>query len=220
MNCTFRPIDNWPGEKRRTPKRSHFKVRHEDTLRLLDRELVTLRAKNIVIQIDLQEGDIRLDGLPRSTARPATPRVVLSFESKHGALKYYADTFDNWQDNLRAIALGLEHLRAVDRYGITNRGEQYTGWKALPGPGPGQGSLITPPTMTAEQAAEILVDAAGAPYPIQSVIHDPDVRKVVYRLAVKQTHPDCGGQEDYFKQVQQAWELLQNKKNVEQAGTI
>lgn len=37
----------------------------------------------------------------------------------------------DWQINLRAIALGLEALRKLDRYGITSRGEQYTGWRAI-----------------------------------------------------------------------------------------
>jgi hypothetical protein len=34
-----------------------------------------------------------------------------------------------WQDNLRAVALGLEALRRVERYGIAQRGEQYAGWR-------------------------------------------------------------------------------------------
>src|SRR5690606_5164123 len=81
------------------------------------------------------EDDIRLDGLPRANARPGHQGVVLAFDSKYGPLKYATDTFDRWQDNLRAIALGLESLRRVDRYGITKRGEQYTGWRQLPAGG-------------------------------------------------------------------------------------
>ena len=32
--------------------------------------------------------------------------------------------------NLRSIALGLKALRAVDRYGVSRRGEQYAGFRA------------------------------------------------------------------------------------------
>jgi hypothetical protein len=203
MEIIFRPIDQWPREQTRTPKRSQFKTQYSTTLQLLDRELVTLRAKNIVIQIDLTESDIRLDGLPRSTAKPASPRVILSFDSKHGPLKYYSDTFDAWQDNLRAIALGLEHLRAVDRYGITKRGEQYTGWKALPGPGP----QLTPPTMTIEEAS--IVIANWGQWSSAEVFNDPEKRRAAYRHAVKRAHPDAGGTPECFILLQRAMELLE-----------
>src|SRR5947208_1880483 len=82
-------------------------------------------------QFAVTESDIRLDGRPRARAVASHPGVVLAFDSRHGPLKYAVDTFDRWQDNLRAIALGLEHLRAVDRYGVTRRGEQYTGWRQI-----------------------------------------------------------------------------------------
>ena len=45
-------------------------------------------------------------------------------------LVYATDCCMFWQHNLRSIALGLEALRAVDRYGISRRGEQYAGFRA------------------------------------------------------------------------------------------
>ncbi len=45
-------------------------------------------------------------------------------------LVYATDCCDFWQHNVRSIALGLEALRAVDRYGISRRGEQYAGFRA------------------------------------------------------------------------------------------
>lgn len=44
-------------------------------------------------------------------------------------LIYATDVCDYWQHNVRSIALGLEALRAVDRYGISRRGEQYAGFR-------------------------------------------------------------------------------------------
>lgn len=131
MNFTFRPIDVWPGEQTCSRQRSRFKSSWSDTDWQLERELKQLNATSIVIQLALEEKDIRLDGKPRATSRPSHPGVVLAFDSKYGPLKYATDTFDDWRDNLRAITLGLEALRKVDRYGITKRGEQYTGWKAI-----------------------------------------------------------------------------------------
>ena len=69
--------------------------------------------------------------MPRANASPKSPAVVIAFESKHGPLQYATDAFTHWQANVRAVALGLEALRRVERYGITKHGEQYTGWKQL-----------------------------------------------------------------------------------------
>lgn len=45
-------------------------------------------------------------------------------------LVYATDCCCYWQHNVRSIALGLGALRAVDRYGISRRGEQYSGFRA------------------------------------------------------------------------------------------
>lgn len=45
-------------------------------------------------------------------------------------LVYATDACQFWQHNVRSIALGLEALRAVDRFGISRRGEQYAGFRA------------------------------------------------------------------------------------------
>jgi hypothetical protein len=72
--------------------------------------------------------------------------VELSFEVPDGRrLVFHTDVHNQttrwvnggpsrapWRDNLRAIALGLEALRAVNRYGITRGiGEQYAGFLQL-----------------------------------------------------------------------------------------
>jgi hypothetical protein len=125
-SLTFRPIDVWPGELTRERRRSPFGSDYASTLDLLGREMAHLRARDAVLMLALQESDLRRDGMPRSGARPAHPGVIVAFDSKHGPLKYATDVFTDWQSNLRAVALGLESLRRVDRYGITKRGEQYT----------------------------------------------------------------------------------------------
>lgn len=64
------------------------------------------------LQIALREQDFRVDGLLRAAARPEHPGVVLAIDSQHGPLSYPCDKFTLWRDNLRAIVLGLEALRA------------------------------------------------------------------------------------------------------------
>lgn len=177
-DITFRPIaGDWPGELRRNRRRSQFDTPWGRTLTLLTTELGYLGAKNIVFQIAVDERDIRVDGRPRAKARAEHPGVILAFDSKFGPLKYATDTFDRWEDNVRALALSLEALRKVDRYGVSTRGEQYTGWRALPA-----GSDDTHGIPDAATAREYLERVYGG-----------DVKR-----ALMETHPDRGGDREEF----------------------
>ena len=203
IDATFRPIDRWPGERTDRPQRSRFRAGWSDTLATLKHELRQIDARDVVIQLAITEDELRLDGYPRANANPDHPGVILAFESKHGPLKYVTDTFDDWQDNIRAIALGLEALRKVDRYGITKRGEQYTGWKALPGGGEATD------TMTAEAAAAVVAGRDGLLARTLLRNPDPDTVRVAYREAVKSCHPDRpGGSTAAFQRLQQAKTIL------------
>jgi hypothetical protein len=197
MHYQFRPIEQWPGPRTRDRQRSRFKASYQDTLRLLERELVHLQATNIVVQADCDESMIRRDGMLRSNAVLRGPGVILSFDSKHGPLSYPCDTYANWDCNLRAIALSLEALRTVDRYGVTKRAEQYQGWAKLPGPKPESPA-------SAATAVSVLAEAARC--------NDSDVRKdrleEIYRAACRRTHPDIGGDPEAFKRVQAAKDVL------------
>jgi hypothetical protein len=200
LDAQFRPIERWPGKLRTWSerKRSLFSAPWRKTLELLQRELFHLDARDIVIQADLREADIRLDGYPRANARAGHPGIILAFASKHGPLQYAVDTYDDWQDNLRAIALALEALRAVDRYGVTRRGEQYTGWKAIEA---GNG------LMTVEAAARFMADHASSAT-TQGILADPEVAKTVYRRLARRFHPDAGGDAGLFQRLQEAKRLL------------
>jgi hypothetical protein len=206
MQFQFRPIVTWPGARTTRPARSRFAAPWSSTLDLLDRELRQLQAKNIVLQADVAESQIRLDGMLYASARPRTPGVILSFESKHGPLSYPCDRFDNWQDNVRAIALSLEALRSVDRYGVTRRAEQYRGWQQLPAPG-GNGA------MTPESAAGFIVklfEMLNRPCcSQQEMLVSGTSAGQHLRVAEALTHPDRGGDSAQFKQVQQAREVLE-----------
>lgn len=177
----------WDGPKPACAyRRSQFSASLSKTLRLLSRELGFLQAKQLVILLDVSERDIRLDGAPRANAKVGEPCVAVSFESKHGPVRMVTGEYSTWQDNLRAIALSLEALRAVDRYGVSKSGEQYRGWRAIP--------MSTDPAeaiQTTDQAQAVL-DAFGN-----------DLRR-----AIRETHPDHGGDETEFRKVIRARELL------------
>jgi hypothetical protein len=129
----FRPLPVWPyPETKNRRSRWTFKVGWQDTLNKLAYEVEWLHGRDILLGAGFDEWDLRKDGLPRADARsPNHPGVELSFTTQYGRLVYATDVCEWWQHNVRSIALGLEALRAVDRYGITRKGEQYAGWLQL-----------------------------------------------------------------------------------------
>lgn len=196
----FRPISTWPGAMKSSRKRATFKATYNATIQQLHRELNHLRASKVVIEVALDERDIRNDGLPRSDARPRHPGVILSFSTPAGPLRFPCDTYTVWQDNLRAIALALEALRRVDRYGVTRKGEQYTGWKQLPG-----GTVE--PAMDLKTAATVLSN--WTKFTPGEVYHSLDHYRNAYREAAKLMHPDLtGGDDKNFKLLQEAKRVL------------
>jgi hypothetical protein len=161
---SVRPITTWPGEPRTDAQRvrSPFDSSYSDTLVLLDRELRMLRATVTVVQLAVNEGQLRRDGKLYANTRPDHPGVILSFDTKQGHFRYTADRFTHWQDNLRAIALGLEALRKIERYGIGSGTEQYTGFLQL-----------EVQTLTHAEAVAFLDEHGGT-----------------YRNAARKLHPD------------------------------
>lgn len=142
MRWQIEPMPHWP--YRETPrgqrKGNPFRASFDATLRLLKEELDRLEVTGAVaVRVVTDDTDVRQDGMLRARATVRHPGVALSFSSpKAGVLTYPCDQFAgryhgevDWQVNLRAIALGLQHLRALDRYGITSRAEQYAGWRAI-----------------------------------------------------------------------------------------
>ena len=207
LHTEFRSLNGtWPQKFTNPRQHSRFDSPYEVTLDLLEREVNMLGATHIVIQLDLPDSKIRNDGLPRANAGdPGHPGVIVSFESKWGPLRYMTDTFKKWKDNLRAIALGLEALRKVDRYGIANDGEQYRGYAQL---GSGDDAPIALGQFSPAEAAKILVDAAGGTPSPESVLEDADRLAGAYRAAARRTHPDHGGSDDAFALVGAAYRVL------------
>lgn len=195
---TVDPIGEWPGTLTVARRRSDFASTWTQTLELLDRETRMLGRKNVRLQVAIPPQHFRLDGRPRTTAKAEHPGVILTLDSRHGALSYPCDTFDGWQDNVRAIALALEALRKVDRYGVTRGGEQYRGFLALD----------AAPALSVHEAWRLLWGAAGYDVATVPTGMSPRIAAEVVRKAKRRTHPDTGGNAEAFPRVTEAERFL------------
>lgn len=152
---------HWPAQKRRTAtqdrKSAHFgrqesvkttygtsyKTRKQLTLdqatkRIL-RELDSytkaghsyrVPPESIIISTNIP---VRKDGLPRSGFRkPDDPGVAVYFELDGRPYCLPCDKWDRVEDNLAAVAAHIAALRGIERWGVGEAHDVYTGFKALP----------------------------------------------------------------------------------------
>lgn len=199
----------WPGRARPanySPKKAPFKGRAWNAIeRKLETELAHLKAKEVTISLDLDFGSFRSDGGIYADARPRTPKVIVAFLDGRNAVRrqFPCDTYAFWQDNVWAIVLTLEALRAIDRYGVTQGDQQYVGFAQLAS---GTNEL------TPERAAEIIAKHAGVE--ADAVLGFPSVATMAVRIARSKAHPDKGGSDAAFAEVEQSIRALEKQHGV------
>jgi hypothetical protein len=74
---TFRPLERASSQS--GGRLSPFRAGWSDTVGLLADELRHHGARQVVLEVDIREKDIRVDGLPRANAIAQSPIVILSF---------------------------------------------------------------------------------------------------------------------------------------------
>jgi hypothetical protein len=222
----IQPMAKWPEKETAERRNAPFKATWANTIETLAFELDKLSARSVTLHTMHSPHDVRLDGKLRGdSTNPKHPGVVLTFEvfegwdaetdqSKYVAMRFPCDTFGYWKDNVRAVALALEALRKIDRYGVRS-GSQYAGFKALPA-----GDFTV--DMTPELAADFIAKAAGmgnVPAIATSIIQNAVFGESVYKTAAKALHPDKGGNADEFKKLEIAMRLVRElQKQASAAG--
>lgn len=181
-----------PLRRRAAPYKVHFVQARDELVHSLE----LMRARAICISTNIP---LRRDGLPLANiAEPQDTGVAVYWTTQTGQLlngKPEAVTrviaCDKWtrtRDNLRALGLAIEALRALERSGASQVLDRaFLGFTALPAHA--GGTIVRP-------WREVL----GCATPNPSVV---DV-EALYRLKVQAAHPDRGGSHEQMVELNRA----------------
>lgn len=178
----------WPTGRPRTPhhfrKRAKFKTSFSKARDELIRQIALLGGKGNIFSSDIPR---RQDGLPYADARPKSgdPGIAVYFTRKGKQLCFACDCYLTVDDNMHAIALTVEALRGIARWGTGDMMEAaFTGFTALP-----------------ERSSHGWWEVLG----ISINANEEQVREA-YRLLAKKHHPDVGGDQDLMRRLNEAWD--------------
>ena len=184
----------WPDGRPRTApmnrRHARFKTSFAAARSNLLREIKLLGGSDCIFSSDIQR---RQDGLPYADAKPKSgdPGIAAYFNRKGRQLCFACDRYLTVDDNMHAIALTVQALRGVARWGTGDMMESaFRGYASLPERAGGSSwwdILGVPINATTEQAWK------------------------AYRLLAKKHHPDIGGDAELFLQIHEAWKQCESR---------
>lgn len=184
----------WPMGWKRTnnPQYSRFRpgsVSYES--KNVFHQLRLMGARNIVISSNMR---YRQDGLPYAQQNVTDKGVAVYFTLDGVEQCIPCDKWYSLEANLRAISKTIEALRGIERWGAKEMvNAAFRGFQALPE------SIVTAPPKRDWWVILGVSENADAP-----------TVKQAYRKAQSVTHPDVGGNDAAFKEVQEAYEEWRN----------
>lgn len=166
----------WPKTDPTRRDRGTFKTSLYAALEDLKKQTRLLGGKDLVLSSNYTLG----------MERPKDPGVVAYFTWQELPVAIPCDRWSLIEHNVRAIALTIEAMRGMERWGAKHMiRAMFTGFKALP-----------------ERTD------AGTWFKTLGVTADADEKTVkeAYRLLAQKHHPDKGGDRDLFHRTQAAYE--------------
>lgn len=183
----------WPEGRPRTSKWERGNARFEATfararddvireIKLLVGGTYQLDIAEVIISTNLP---LRRDGLPLANQRqPEDTGVAVYFNYNKTPVSFACDRWKKIEDNMRAVALTIDALRGIARWGTGDMMEAaFRGFTALPSP---------------EDWRAVLEVGSG---PVHRLALESQ-----YRMLRSKHHPDKGGNAERFQAVQRAWE--------------
>lgn len=187
----------WPvgfGKENGSGGTGAFKVDLDQAEREMARTLEALGATSAYLSSDNPLG---ANGRPKGMfGKYEHSAVVLHFVRQGKELTIPCDKFDSLRANVRALGLSVAAIYLMDRYGTSQLMDAaLSGFAALPA-----GGMATPPPKP-------WYDVFGIPESAPA-----ELVEAAYKVALKRSHPDKGGSEQEFQQVQRAWESYQGAR--------
>lgn len=178
----------WPAGWPRTPWHartsfSQFKTTTDKAFAQLVAELSRMGARAVIVSSNLK---LRNDGFPYANQPRNDDEGIAVYFTRRGKDYVLAcDKFKKREDNLRALALTIEAIRGIERWGSSDLMERaFTGFAQLAAP------------TDVRQWWEVLKVPADAP---------PSNVEAAYKRLRSQHHPDNGGDANEFHAVDMAW---------------
>jgi hypothetical protein len=193
----FRNPLQWPTGQQRTQRRRNapFKAQHATIINELDRAIRKLGITDVQITTDRR---VRIDGqLSMSTSDTAAdPSIAMYFTRKGEDVCIAFDKFNDIWGNLRAVGLYLEYMARLETYDMTEMADKaFTGFTALPE----HATAIVPPRKWYD-VLEVQPSASM------------DVITGAYHRLLHKTHPDKGGNNDAFIELQDAYKKAKEEQ--------
>jgi hypothetical protein len=202
VELPVKALGAWPGPQtpasHRMNNRGWSKLTPGRCLDTLRSELGQMLASDCCIQIDVRDRDITRFGELRADAKPSMPGVVVyATHPRQGDLRFACDTYHYWWYNVRAIAMTLEALRGIARWGAVRDEQQFAGFRALPG--------ATTLTMGVSAATAVVATESGMPAPNPVTA---EWLRDAGRRAKAATHPDVSKDRVRWDAVEAALRVL------------
>jgi hypothetical protein len=183
----------WPDGRPRTAsfyrRHARFKTSFASARSNLIREIKLLGGDGMICSSDIPR---RQDGLPYAYAKPKSgdPGIACYFKRKGKQLCFACDCYLTVDDNMQAIALTIQALRGIARWGTGDMMEAaFRGFAALP-----------------EKSSSSWWEVLGI-----SINATKEQAQFAYRALAKQHHPDVGGDSEKFRRINEAWKQCESQ---------
>jgi hypothetical protein len=153
---------------------------------LLD-ELRRLGARDVVLSCNITPD--RHGRIIEPSRRPADQGIAVYFTLDGQPKTMARDTYQRFEENMRALTLTIEAMRAIERHGGGQMmSRAFAGFAALPPP------MVTPPRRPCWEILDIKPTSS------------PTEIRAAYRQRARVCHPDAGGTSEQMTELQAAFE--------------